>query len=154
MLVLRAAVNLAHMYLVSGVVAERGASHPMVPRLTICRLAMLVRRGLWFHQCRMNFPLQLPAGVYLPLPLSFKTRMPISFRLDLGLVLRASAVNLAQNPLPSFCRPVLLGGSLLLRFYLLIQVALATQHRMRHRHFPQEWEADFLPPADHILSSP
>ena len=107
---------------------------------------------------RLDFGLVLRAAVvnlaHMYLPLRFKTRMPILFRLDLGLVLRAAAVNLAQNSLPSFCRPGLLGGSLLLRFYLLIQVALATPHRMRHRHFPQEWEADFLPPADHILRSP
>ena len=36
---------------------------------------------------------------------------------------------------PSFCRPIL-GGSLLLRFYLLIQVALATRHRMRQPTYP------------------
>ena len=55
-------------------------------------------------------------------PLRFKTRMPINVRLDFGLVLRASTVNLAQNPLPSFCRPVLLGGSLPLspRIFLLV----------------------------------
>ena len=131
MLVLRAAVNLAHMYPVSGVVAERVASQTMLPCLTTCRLAMLVRRGLWLHQCRINFPLQLPAGVY-PL-LRFKTRMPINVRLDFGLVLRAAVVNLAQNPLLSFCRPVLLGGSLPLssRIYLLVPVASATLHRMR-----------------------
>ena len=119
MLVLRAAVNLAHMYPVSGVVAERVASQTMLPCLTTCRLAMLVRRGLWLHQCRMNFPLQLPAGAYPPL--RFKTRMPILFRLDLGLVLRAAAVNLAQHS-PSSWRPGLLGVSPL-RFYLFIHAA-------------------------------
>ena len=107
---------------------------------------------------RLDFGLVLRAAVvnlaHMYLPLSFKTRMPILFRLDLGLVLRASAVNLAQNPLPASCRPGLLGGSLTLRLYPLIQGALATMHHMRHRHFPQEWEADFLPPADHILRSP
>ena len=53
-------VNLAHVYPVSGVVAERVASQTMLPCLTTCRLAMLVRRGLWLHQRRMNLPLQLP----------------------------------------------------------------------------------------------
>ncbi len=62
-----------------------GASQTMLPCLSTCRLAMLVRRGLWSHQCRMNSPLQLPAGVY-PL-LRFKTRMLINVRLDFGLVL-------------------------------------------------------------------
>ena len=128
-------VNLAHVYPVSGVVAERVASQTMLPCLTTCRLAMLVRRGLWLHQRRMNLPLQLPAGVYL---LSFKTRMPILFRLAAMLVLRASTVNLAQIPPLSSCRPVLLGGSLLLlsplTFYLFIHAATtppAARHRMR-----------------------
>ena len=98
---------------------------------------------------RLDLGLVLRAAVvnlaHMYLPLSFKTRMPILFRLDLGLVLRASAVNLAQNPLPSSCRPGPLGGSLILRLYPLIPVALATVHPMRHRHFPQEWEADFFP---------
>ena len=84
---------------------------------------------------RLDFGLVLRAAVvnlaHMYLPLRFKTRMPILFRLDLGLVLRASAVNLAQNPLPSFCRPVLLGGSLPLRLYPLIHAALAAKHRMR-----------------------
>ena len=40
-------VNLAHEYPVSGVVAERVASQTMLPCLSTCRLAMLVRRGLW-----------------------------------------------------------------------------------------------------------
>ena len=53
-------VNLAHVYPVSGVVAERVASQTMLPCLTTCRLAMLVRRGLWLHQRRINLPLQLP----------------------------------------------------------------------------------------------
>ena len=99
-------VNLAHVYPVSGVVAERVASQTMLPCLTTCRLAMLVRRGLWLHQRRMNLPLQLPAGVYL---LSFKTRMPILFRLAAMLVLRASTVNLAQIPPP--CLPAVLFSS-------------------------------------------
>ena len=43
-------VNLAHKYPVSGVVAERVASQTMLPCLSTCRLAMLVRRGLWLHR--------------------------------------------------------------------------------------------------------
>ena len=46
----------------------------------------------------------------LILPLRFKTRMLTTFRPSPG-VLRAPVVNLAQNP--SFCRPALLGDSLL-----------------------------------------
>ena len=80
-----ALVNLAHEYPVSGVVAEREALQTMLPCLSTCRLAMLVRRRLWSHQCRINSPLQLPAGV-CPF-LRFKTRMLINVRLDLGLVL-------------------------------------------------------------------
>ena len=45
-----ALVNLAHEYPVSGVVAEREALQTMLPCLSTCRLALLVRRGLWSHQ--------------------------------------------------------------------------------------------------------
>ena len=90
---------------------------------------------------RLDFGLVLRASVVNlahVYPLRFKTRMPINVRLDFGLVLRAAVVNLAQNPLLSFCRPVLLGGSLPLsplQFYLFIHAATippAARHRMRH----------------------
>ena len=82
-------VNLAHMYPVSGVVAERVASQTMLPCLKTCRLAMLVRRGFWLHQLRMNYPSSCAGGVE-----SFKTHMLVSFRPVRG-VLRAPVVNLA-----------------------------------------------------------
>ena len=110
---------------------------------------------------RLDFGLVLRASVVNlahVYPLRFKTRMPINVRLDFGLVLWAAVVNLAQNPLLSFCRPVLLGGSLPLslplRFYLFIPVALATMHPCASRLFTPECEADLLPPAKHIRSSP
>ena len=105
---------------------------------------------------RLDFGLVLRASVVNlahVYPLRFKTRMPILFRLDLGRVLRAAAVNLAQKPLPSYWSPGLLGVSPLLMF-LFILVALATMHQCVSRLFPQECEADCLPPAEHILSSP